>query len=343
MSELPPDGIEITADIGQIASGPGTGEQRAEALLEPLHRLVPFQGAVIHLLHPDRGIHVPAVSRGYDDAMNNYLISPELTEDIELLGFTRHRAALRICDLPRPEEQARGWVEYMRPAGFREGLAVGLFARDGRHVGVLCLHTDTERHPTVAARDLIGILAPVIANAVDPLRSITAVARMVGDAYAGIVLTRAGNTVPLPGLPGHCLLDVSSNVLAVAAERSSVKGGSGSFLHPNTAHDLPDGYTRITILASPSDAPHYLAAVVLLSPPGDLYGLTRRELEILGLVVEGWPNHRIAAALAIAQRTANTHLEHILAKLGTPTRTVAAVRALRLGLYVPPMLSGTPD
>jgi DNA-binding NarL/FixJ family response regulator len=63
-------------------------------------------------------------------------------------------------------------------------------------------------------------------------------------------------------------------------------------------------------------------------------------LEILGLIVEGWPNHRIAAALALAQRTVNTHLEHILAKLGAPTRTVAAARALRFGLYVPRPLHG---
>jgi DNA-binding CsgD family transcriptional regulator len=33
------------------------------------------------------------------------------------------------------------------------------------------------------------------------------------------------------------------------------------------------------------------------------------------------------------------HVEHILAKLSAPTRTLAAVRALRLGLYVPPALT----
>jgi DNA-binding NarL/FixJ family response regulator len=87
--------------------------------------------------------------------------------------------------------------------------------------------------------------------------------------------------------------------------------------------------------SSTSLAPQYVIAVVLLSPPGDLYGLTDRELEILGLLVQGWPNRRIAAALFIAQRTVAAHLEHILPKLGAPTRTLAAVRALRLGLYVP--------
>ena len=39
-------------------------------------------------------------------------------------------------------------------------------------------------------------------------------------------------------------------------------------------------------------------------------------------------------ALAIAQRTVATHIEHILAKLSVATRTLAAVSAEREGLYV---------
>jgi DNA-binding NarL/FixJ family response regulator len=122
----------------------------------------------------------------------------------------------------------------------------------------------------------------------------------------------------------------------VAARQLPSSGGYGSFLCPDAAHDpMHSSHVRITVLACPADAPQYLIAVVLLSPPGDLYGLTGRELEILGLLVEGWPNRRIGAALFIAPRTVAAHVEHILPKLGTPTRTLAAVRALRLGLYVP--------
>jgi DNA-binding CsgD family transcriptional regulator len=263
------------------------------------------------------------------------MASPAITEQIELVGLNRNRAALRGCDLPFPLERVRGWMEYMRPAGFREGVTVGLFAHDGRHLGVLALHTDTERHPTAAARDLIGALAPIIADAVDPLRSIARVADIVGQAYAAIVLTRGGRTLPLPGLPGHRLLDDGSDVLATAAERATASDAYDSFLYPDPADDAPSSHVRITILPCPTDALQYLTAVVLLSPPGNLHGLTRRELEILGLLTEGWPNRRIAAALFVTMRTVAAHVEHILAKLGTPTRTLAAVRALRLGLYVP--------
>ena len=39
--------------------------------------------------------------------------------------------------------------------------------------------------------------------------------------------------------------------------------------------------------------------------------------------------------LVVAQRTVAAHIEHILVKLRTPTRTLAAVRAERTGLHVP--------
>jgi DNA-binding CsgD family transcriptional regulator len=335
MAELPQGGFEVVSEVGQIASRQSTVEQRAEAVLDTLHRLVPFQAAVIYLLDPDRREAMPVVSRGYGEAVSEYIKSPANTEEIELLGLTRRRAAVRLRDLPVPAERVRGWVEYLRPAGFREGLAVGLFTPEGRHLGILGMNTDTDKHPTEAARDLIGTMAPTIAKAVDPTRSLAEMARIINPARAGILLTRAGNALPLNGLPSHQLLDVGSAVLAVAARQLPTSGGYGSFLCPDAAHDAVTSHIRITLLACPPDAPQYVIAVVLLSPPGDLLGLTDRELEILGLLVEGWSNRRIAAALYIAQRTVAAHIEHILVKLGAPTRTLAAVRALRLGLYVP--------
>lgn len=341
MAELPHGGFEMVSEIGQIASGQGTVEQRAEAVLEALHRLVPFQAAVVHLLDPDRGAVMPVASRGYGKAVSEYMVSRANAEEMELLGFTRQRAALRLRDLPVPPERVRGWVEFLQPAGFRGGLGVGLFTPEGRHLGLLAFNTDTDRHPTEAARDLIGTMAPTIAKAIDPTWSLAGMARIINPAGAGILLTRAGNTLPLGGLPGHPLLGVGSAVLAVAARQLRTSGGYGSFLCPDAARDGGTSHVRITVLACPPETPQYLIAVVLLSPPGDLHGLTDRELEILGLLVEGWPNRRIADALYITHRTVAAHVEHILAKLDAPTRTLAAVRALRLGLYVPFALSGT--
>jgi DNA-binding CsgD family transcriptional regulator len=80
---------------------------------------------------------------------------------------------------------------------------------------------------------------------------------------------------------------------------------------------------------------------VALSQPPDLYELTPVQLQILGLLVKGWPNARTAAALGLTQRAVATHLAHIRAKLGALTWAVAALRAVRQGLYVPRPLTHT--
>jgi non-specific serine/threonine protein kinase len=64
----------------------------------------------------------------------------------------------------------------------------------------------------------------------------------------------------------------------------------------------------------------------------DLLPLTTREREVAQLVARGRSNKEIAAQLVIAERTAETHVEHILSKLGFTSRTqVVALLAQQTG------------
>ena len=157
-------------------------------------------------------------------------------------------------------------------------------------------------HPTDAARDLIGTLAPLIGYAVDPLRTITAAARLVHGASAGVVLTRAGHPVPLPGLPTHPLLGEGSALVTLAARLTDGRAHT-VFLCPQPGPGPAAGHVQVTVLTCRTQPPNYLTAVVVLAPAGDLCGLTGRELQVLGLLIKGWTNARIAAALVIASRT----------------------------------------
>jgi DNA-binding NarL/FixJ family response regulator len=60
--------------------------------------------------------------------------------------------------------------------------------------------------------------------------------------------------------------------------------------------------------------------------------LSRREQEVLRLVVEGRSNEKIGEGLHIDPGTARNHVSHILTKLGVDNRVQAAVRAVREGL-----------
>jgi DNA-binding NarL/FixJ family response regulator len=60
--------------------------------------------------------------------------------------------------------------------------------------------------------------------------------------------------------------------------------------------------------------------------------LTPRETEVLRLLARGMSNKEIGATLVIGEKTVKTHVSSILSKLGVPSRTQAALYAVRIGL-----------
>jgi DNA-binding NarL/FixJ family response regulator len=60
--------------------------------------------------------------------------------------------------------------------------------------------------------------------------------------------------------------------------------------------------------------------------------LTERETEVLRLLAKGKANKEISQKLYISETTVKTHVSNILKKLGVPSRTQAALYAVRIGL-----------
>lgn len=65
---------------------------------------------------------------------------------------------------------------------------------------------------------------------------------------------------------------------------------------------------------------------------GSEHELSPRELEVLQLIARGMENTEIAESLGISAPTAKNHVSAILGKLGVPSRTHAAIYAVRRGL-----------
>ncbi len=69
--------------------------------------------------------------------------------------------------------------------------------------------------------------------------------------------------------------------------------------------------------------------------------LTEREWGVLRLLARGQSNREIAQALQISETTVKTHVKNVLGKLGVPSRTQAALYAVRVGLV--PLSEMEPD
>ncbi len=117
------------------------------------------------------------------------------------------------------------------------------------------------------------------------------------------------------GASGYLLKDTRRDEL-VAAIKGTAQGKS--FVDPSVAGKL------MRQLASAPATPVHDAAQAEV--------FTERELEVLGLLVQGHSNPEIARRLYLAAGTVRNYVSSILQKLGVPDRTQAAVVAIQRGL-----------
>lgn len=110
-----------------------------------------------------------------------------------------------------------------------------------------------------------------------------------------------------------------------------LKAGAIGYLLKNVlAEELADAI-RAAASGRSTLAPEALQALVQPTPETLLrdFGLTAREQEVMGLMVEGLNNPEIAERLVISRATAKAHVSSILSKLGVSNRAEAITLALR--------------
>jgi NarL family two-component system response regulator LiaR len=181
-------------------------------------------------------------------------------------------------------------------------------ARDGAEA-LLRAH---ELHPDVV---LIDLLMPVM----DGIAAIGAIRRELPDTEV-IALTS--------------VLDDSSVIGAVRA------GAIGYLLKDTEADDLCRAIKAAAagqVQLSPKAAARLMREV---RAPDSPEVLTEREIDVLRLLAQGQANKQIAHNLRIGEKTVKTHVSNILAKLRVPSRTQAALYAVRIGLVSADQLAG---
>ncbi|MEZ5116063.1 MAG: response regulator transcription factor [Candidatus Nanopelagicales bacterium] len=133
--------------------------------------------------------------------------------------------------------------------------------------------------------------------------------------------------------PDVAVVAVTSFVEEARIRAALEAGASGYLLKDADADDVVDAI-RAAVAGRVSIDP--AAAAVLASSlraprdPGP--ALTARERDVATLVATGRTNREIGRELGVTERTARTHVSHILAKLGLSSRTQLALWAVREGL-----------
>lgn len=109
----------------------------------------------------------------------------------------------------------------------------------------------------------------------------------------------------------------------------SLKAGASGYLTKNVQHaDLVAAIRDVHAGGSPVDP--IMADACHSAPTSAL--LTPRELEVLGLMREGFTNTELGRLIGASTRTAKAHVAAIIDKLQVSDRTQAVARAFDLGL-----------
>lgn len=174
-------------------------------------------------------------------------------------------------------------------------------ARDGAEALRLAL----QLHPDVVLMDLLmpvmdGISATAAIRREAPETEVVALTSVLDD-HSVVDAVRAGAI-------GYLLKDTEADEL-----RRVIKAAAAG-----------------QVQLSPQVAARLLREVV--TPEKSREPLTERESEVLELLALGKANKEISLALNISEQTVKTHVSHILDKLGVPSRTQAALYAIRAGL-----------
>jgi len=175
--------------------------------------------------------------------------------------------------------------------------------------------------PELASREHIRSIVPVVEQALGKAAS----GREEIDGVAATAAIRR----ELPDTEVIALTSVLEDEKVIGAVRA---GAIGYLLKDTEADDLRRAIKAAAngqVQLSPKAAARLMREV---RAPDSPEALTERETDVLRLLAQGKSNKEIAHQLSLSEKTVKTHVSNILAKLGVPSRTQAALYAVRIGL-----------
>jgi DNA-binding NarL/FixJ family response regulator len=157
-----------------------------------------------------------------------------------------------------------------------------------------------------------------------------------GDAADLVVWDAAGDEASLDALRVHLPRMPAALVLVGSATEAegAWRLGARAVLHRHAAAAALLAAARAALAGLwTSDSPFRPTPDQRMPDPDTMTeALTARELQVLRRMADGLSNKQISAALAVSESTIKFHVNAILRKLDSQSRTEAVVRAARSGL-----------
>ncbi len=153
--------------IERVTAQAGSSTTWLAALTEPLRQLLPYDSAVIAVWDGGRQRYLPVLEDGDTEALRSYFETEGAAAELQRLGFFRLAWPMVVHRVGVTLAATSAWRDHLWPAGFRDGLGVGLFTEDGRHVGFLSILTYRPHVVPATAAALLHAVNPLLGSALD--------------------------------------------------------------------------------------------------------------------------------------------------------------------------------
>ncbi|MGW8767142.1 response regulator transcription factor [Streptomyces sp. NPDC055815] len=317
--------MDVLAEVGFRAAR-GHGAAAGTDVMEALREIVPAEAYELVVYDSVANRHHSLTYDGYAPE-NPQLGAVEFPLTETFREIMELRLPSRMNEPDSDFHQTPYFQDYIAPYGWRAGLTAPLFLRDGRYTGMLHL---SDRDPEAfdeGTSEVIRAVSPVLAHVTDVMRYVDPLGLPQG--CGALVCEAAGAQRPLSGRPFSTAIAAEPRMAGLAREFLS----SGEAHRRGLWQDRAGQWRDLRLIRSAPSIDGTPDCVVLAERPCRVpYGLTPRELDVLGLIARGDSNPEIAARLVLSVRTVTTHIVHIFDKLGCDSRVRAAGIALREGL-----------
>jgi DNA-binding NarL/FixJ family response regulator len=184
---------------------------------------------------------------------------------------------------------------------------------------------------------------PVVRTAIANLLSFEPGFEIVGQVNDGRAAVTAC-AATLPDIDGFeamrriCQRTPGTKVLVLTSSDShedmqrAMDAGARGFMTKSVAYDELVAAIRTIHGGGTAVTARVAKATPAAAPPKPYSPLTSRELEVLGLLRQGFTNADIGRLLGVSERTARAHVEAIKSKLHCNHRAEAVARGFELGL-----------
>lgn len=320
--ELTSAEVSVVLEVAEIVGSDYPRVMAADAVLEPISRIVPYAGLSLSVPRIAAGRNRTISARGYSEDLLQFLDDNYLRDDPGYWWMRRNNS--RFFNWMAPDfdysesPSARNWF---KPAGYFGGSTNHLRVQ-GRYLGELHISTDDQRWPTERSLQVIDLMTPVLSSLVSEF---TLPQRLLDEEPAGTcgVLISRGKAHDLPGRPRCLTLEWDGEVMrrlrTMMSSEGTIPAGQWRWFDGDSWH-------RIGVVDTSS-------GTLVTHRQEDLpYGITARELEVATLVAAGITNGAIARRLGISVKTVARHVEHLMEKLEVVSRVEIAQIGHREGL-----------